>query len=168
MRKAGLVIAGFLVCLCSGAVAHAAVGTFQSGSDLYTLKTGLAGGGCYVTQLGSGGIDVDCHDNVGNRAYGNTLRGCLVITGSGQCFSGMPPPTINATTETKCGTTKWLVGTGNNSGTCTTTNDTGGTTTGSSCDDSQGNQASVDCTKNGGQGQCGTVTGSGTCTIRPN
>ena len=149
------------------ATTRAAVATFQSGSDLYTLNTGQSGGSCNVTHLATGGVDIDCHDAVGNRAYGNTLEGCLITSHSGECYYGMPLG-IDASTTTKCGTTKYVTGTGNSQGSCTPTFSPDGNSTGSDCDDGAGNRAVVDCTKNGGQGACGTVTGSGTCTMPPN
>lgn len=145
--------------------ARAAQETFQFDSSSYTLKTGTSGGGCVVTNHGSGGIDVDCHDNSGNQAVGNTIKGCVSIANIGSCGTGGATP--DATTATKCGNTNYMSGTGSSSGNCTQAYDANGNSTGSHCEDSTGNAATVDCTRNGGQGACDSTSGSGSCTILP-
>jgi len=90
------------------------------------------------------------------------------------CCSGPKPGTMNtgnstvpvfATTTVKCGTLgNWTISTGNGGGECVTRYDAAGVPEGGHCDDGQGNHASVDCSKDGGTGGCGQVTGSGSCT----
>jgi len=150
-----------------GGLLHAANTAVSIDGQIYTLRTNSPGGHCTVTVLGGGeGIDVDCDDGAGNRAVGNIVRGCLLATGSGQCFSGPPPVHPHAETDVDCNGTTYEVTTGNDNGTCTNSFDSSNNSSGATCDDGDGNSSGVDCSKNGGSGGCTGSTGSGDCSIK--
>ncbi len=65
-----------------------------------------------------------------------------------------------ATSTTICGNTAWEISTGTSKGVCIAKDSTT-----DQCKDDEGNEASVDCDLNGGQGACGTVAGSGSCKL---
>ena len=74
------------------------------------------------------------------------------------------PSVVYATTDVRCGNTTYTISTGTKGGLCNT-NASGGKTTDGACADGD-NGAQVDCSWNNGQGKCGTVSGSGSCSIK--
>lgn len=145
--------------------AHAAQGQVQGGGTTYSLTTNTAGGTCYVQDLGTGGVDVDCDDGAGNRAKANSLSGCILTTGRGQCYTGGAPNHTNSSIDMKCGSTTYTLSTGTTGGSCSTQKDASGHTTSGSCSDGN-NTSSADCSGNGGSGQCSSTSGNGSCSIK--
>ena len=65
-----------------------------------------------------------------------------------------------ATTTVVCGRTAWEISTGTDSGFCGAED-----ATTDFCKDNEGNETSVDCSGNKGQGECGAVTGAASCKL---
>jgi len=74
------------------------------------------------------------------------------------------PTVAYATTDVRCGNTTYTISTGTKGGSCYT-NASGGKTTDGNCANGD-NGAEVNCSWNSGQGKCGAVTGSGSCSIK--
>lgn len=93
---------------------------------------------------------------IGDRSTGGTV---IVVSPS----TPAEPTVVYATSSMDCGGTRYEVSTGNNAGRCTTSFGAGGKAETVTCDDGQGNGASVSCTT--GAIGCGNVGGSGSCKI---
>lgn len=91
------------------------------------------------------------------------LGGCQYPADNGKDAS-TKPGVAYASVSVKCGGDVYTVTTGNNSGKCSSSTGPGGAVESATCDDGQGNGASVSC-KNG-VGACNNSSGSGGCTIK--
>lgn len=140
-------------------------GTVAFNSETLTLRTNTSGGSCHAT-LSGGTVELDCDDNAGNRAFGNSAQGCLLTTGTGQCYVFPAPNSTNASSDIPCpGGSTITISTGTNNGTCSTTTSPTGNVTGGNCTDG-GNTSNANCSNNNGSGSCGTTTGAGSCSIK--
>ena len=157
------VLLGALSLAASPALAAQTVLGTQKGP--ITLRTGTAGGQCMVTAgIEPGAIAVVCDDGAGNRAIGDSFRGCVTFSGSGRCVDGIQPSRPFAEQDVQCtdGHT-FTMTTGNEGGNCANTYDSGKNLETAECSDGLGNVSKVDCSLNGGKGNCNGTKGSGDC-----
>lgn len=86
--------------------------------------------------------------------------------GSDQLVLPRPPGVTKASVSVRCGADVYIVSTGNDSGTCTTTKNGDNSVGDAECSDGSGNNASVSCID--GIGGCDGANGSGSCSIETN
>lgn len=142
--------------------AHGTAATFEAKGDLYTLDTGHLTGECHVLDRGSAGVDVDCYDDDGHRAFGNSKLGCITTSHGGTCRKG-PRLEFKSAVMLTCGKTDYVIGTKSEGTICQVTYDVSGHAESGVCDDREKSSAKVDCSKNKGEGACDRTTGSGGC-----
>ena len=138
------------------------------GGDEHFLDTHTDAGHCNTTVLaGNGGTNIDCRDSAGNRAFGNSVRGCLAVAGRGTCLSGPPPAKLATTQEIRCpGGNTFVITTGSASprSSCVAFLDGAGAIKGGSCSETKTkNESLVDCALESGRGGCRSFTGLGAC-----
>jgi hypothetical protein len=142
--------------------ASAAVATFDARGDAYTLDTGQPAGACHIADRGSAGIDIDCFDDAGHRAFGNSRTGCLLVARGGSCYSGKPP-TLRTAITVICGQTNYIIGTESDQATCEANYDIDERAKSATCDDRRDDRVNLDCSKQKGEGGCTFTSGSGGC-----
>ncbi len=105
------------------------------------------------------------YDTAGNEAHGDCGKavGCLGIKYKGGCHINRANQPY-AETDVHCPNgDNFTITTGNENGTCTISTTPEGDVRGGTCDDGNGNSASVNCSLNGGDGACSGSSGSGDC-----
>ena len=158
MRNLKLFLLLVAVVFCVPALADPPYTTVDCGVyDIY-LTTG--GQQSYLLQYADGTYSLS--DTHGNQTTAHCDKGCLTTTNRGGCHIG-DTPVPAAKVDVQCGGTRHEITTGNEAGACNVSYDQGGDATGATCDDGEGNAATVDCSVNEGEGGCTSTTGAGDC-----